>query len=415
MKVLCYCESPVIQTGAGRVSQPLIKLMLQLGWELTIVGLNHFGDVPFNKEEWPCTFINADIGDYFQPEHAKEAIRAGGYDMLFLSGDINTIDVVMPDALEARAKWGFPIISLVVIDADFDMPYLHFLYEVDYPFVYSQFAYDVAVKRLPSLKEKLQLIPLWFEPDVLYRMEPEKRQRIRQEILGIESLDTFVILSFNRNQRRKDLGRVMYAYHLFHQKYPNSKLYMHAKMKDLGGHLPSQAHLLGLHPSEVIFTHESYSVVSGYDRNIVNQIYNAADISISCSQGEGWGLSTSESMAAGIPFIGPRHTTFLDLIGRNEERGYLAACGGPDLWQIHYSLGEEPRPVTSVTSMVDKLEHVYLHYKEAMEKAAMARAYAEEHTLKDFQYAWLKVFNYADLCCTGSPRHHSPLLPSAQK
>ncbi len=392
MKVLAYTESPVISTGAGRVSQPLIKLMHRLGWELTIVGLNHFGDVPFDKEEWPHTFINADEGDFFQPEHAKEQIAAGGYDLLFLSGDVNVIDVVMPTALEAKKKYGFPIISLVVIDADFDMPYLPFLLEVDYPFVYSQFAYDVAVKRCPALNGKLRCIPLWFEPETLYRLDDEKRKKIRTEILGIEDLDTFIVLSLNRNQRRKDLGRVMYAYHLFHKKHPNSRLYMHAKMRDLGGDLPSQAHLLGLHPREIIFAHETYSVVAGYERQVVNQIYNACDVSISCSQGEGWGLSTSESMAAGIPFIGPRHTTFLDLIGRNEERGYLADCGGIDLWQIHYGQGEEPRPVTSVTSMVEKLEYVYLHRDEAIEKAAAARAYAETHNLKKFQDVWRRVF-----------------------
>src|SRR6266568_211605 len=113
MKVLAYLETPVISTGAGRVSQPLVKLMIKMGWELTIVGLNHFGDVPFDKEEYPCTFINADVGDFFQPEHAKEQIAKGGYDLLFLSGDINVMDVVMPEAIEAKKKWGFPIISLV--------------------------------------------------------------------------------------------------------------------------------------------------------------------------------------------------------------------------------------------------------------------------------------------------------------
>jgi len=392
MKVLAYCETPVISTGAGRVSQPLVKLMIKMGWELTIVGLNHFGDVPFDKEEYPCTFINADVGDFFQPEHAKEQIAKGGYDLLFLSGDINVMDVVMPEAIEAKKKWGFPIISLVVIDADFHMPYLPYLLEVDYPLVYSQFAYDVAVRQLPALKGKLRCIPLWFEPETLYRLDDAKRKKIRTEILGIEDLDTFVVLSLNRFQRRKDLGRVMYSFHLFHEKHPNSRLYMHAKMRDLGGDLPSQAHLLGLHPREVIFAHETYSVVVGYERFIINQIYNACDVSISCSQGEGWGLSTSESMAAGIPFIGPAHTTFLDLIGRNEERGYLAECGGPDLWQIHYGQGEEPRPVTSVTSMVAKLEWVYSHREEAFEKAAVARAYAEAHDSKKFTGAWQRVF-----------------------
>ena len=165
--------------------------------------------------------------------------------------------------------------------------------------------------------------------------------------------------------------------------------------------MPTQAHLLDIPmtgpETEVIFAPYEYNVVKGFSRSVLNGVYNAADVVISTSQGEGWGLTTTEAMAAGTPFIGPRHTTFVDILGENEERGYLAACGGPDLWMVHYSLGEEPRPLTSCVDMAAKLEHVYLHRLEARLKAVRARAWAKEHSLQHTIEQWREVLLNVEL------------------
>lgn len=395
MKALFYGETPVIETGAAHISQHLLRLMFQLGWDVDVVGINHFGDVAYDASEYPCKFYNAPDGQFYNVDNAKRVISEGGYDLLYLTGDINHLYEVLETALTARDKFHFQIVALVVIDIDFDMPYLPAFSKVDVLAVYSEFGREIVERRTPEVKDRLYCTTLGFEPESYYPLTEEQRRKVRKTAFQIDDDDMFLVTCVNRNQYRKDLMRGVYAFHLFHEKYPNSRMYVHAKMNDLGGDLPTQAHLLGIITEagqhELIFTQPEYTVIKGFPREVLNQVYNAADVCISTSQGEGWGLTTSESMAAGTPFIGPRHTTFIELLGANEERGYFAACGGPDLWCIHYGRGEEPRPITSCTDMARALEHVYLHRDEAKAKAKLAREYAQAHTWQVFIDQWRAI------------------------
>ena len=45
----------------------------------------------------------------------------------------------------------------------------------------------------------------------------------------------------------------------------------------------------------------------------LNQIYNACDLGINTSMGEGWGLTAHEMAAAGKPQLGPAHSATLEL------------------------------------------------------------------------------------------------------
>lgn len=394
MHCLFYGETCVIETGAAHVSQHLLSVMKELGWSVDVVGINHFGDVPFDKEEWPFRFFDAPEGQFYNLDNAKEQVLHSEYDLLYLTGDINHCYDVLEFALEARKTRNFPIIALVVVDVDFDMPYLPLFEHVDLLATYSQFAHDVIARRLPAVKERLRCTTLGCEPESYYPLTPTERCKVRKEAFGIEDDETFLVTCVNRNQYRKDLMRGAYAFHLFHQEYPNSKMYIHAKQNDLGGHLPSQAHLLGIklgepgQENEIIFTPPQYSVIKGFSRDVLNQVYNAADVCISTSQGEGWGLTTTEAFAAGTPFIGPKHTTFIELIGENEERGYFVECGGHDLWMVHYGKGEEPRPVTSCIDMAHMLQCVHNNRYEAASKAKAARQWAKFHTWEIFRQQW---------------------------
>lgn len=390
VKCLVYAETPCIETGGGRVSQKILSVMRDLQWDVSVVGINHYRDIVVDAERWPFTFYGTDTSDFYNLDNARQQILEGDYDVLFLTGDINHLADVMPWALEAREKRDFKIFSHVALDVAFDMAYVKDFAQVDYPSCFSEYAKQVISAQCPDVAHKLMVIPHWFEPSEMYPLSRDKRQEIRKNLFPTVG-DKFFVLSINRNQRRKDLARVMLAFHLFHEKYTDSVLYMHAAHTDIGGHLPSQAKLLGLTISgpetEVIFAPPDYAATSGVSREMMNFIYNSGDVCVSCAQGEGWGLSTSEAMAAGTPFIGPHNTVFPEILG-NGERGYLVASGGDDLWVIHYGFSEEPRPITSVSGMAKALEHVYLNRGEAMQKAAKARAYAEEHGEDEYKKTW---------------------------
>ena len=131
---------------------------------------------------------------------------------------------------------------------------------------------------------------------------------------------------------RKQIPRLLKAYSLLinvsKQMKDRTVLAMHTLPISISGvNLIRNIHRLGIQDN-VIFTYSSFGS-SGWSENAMNIWYNLADVNVSASSSEGWGLPTGESMACGIPNIGPNCSSFIELIGDdkdefNKNRGWLA-------------------------------------------------------------------------------------------
>ena len=98
-------------------------------------------------------------------------------------------------------------------------------------------------------------------------------------------------------------------------------------------------------------------------------------------------------MAAGTPVIHPGNTSAIEIIGENEERGYLAKAGGDiDHMFIHYGTTDNPRDIVHADSMIEKMEQVYFHPGEAREKAFAAREWTKAHTWDHAKAQWKALF-----------------------
>lgn len=391
MNILFYGETPCIETGAARVSRYILAALAQMGHSIEVVAINHPME-SYSLETYPYEIHPCPKDEMYNLALAAELIQTREYDLLFLTGDINIMESLTPVVMTARERRHFILITLAAIDCDiFYREYLRCLEIADYPVVYSQYAYQVAVSLVPELGAKLRAITLGCEPDVFYPIDEEERERNRKEMF-LCGPDDFLVINVNRNQLRKDIARSLKAFHLFHELHPKSRIYVHAKMEDQGGCLPAQARFMGMRTAgsnpEIIFSPPGFHEMAGIPRERMNAIYTAADVAISTSTGEGWGLTTSEALCAETPFIGPRNTTFVELLGEFQERGFLVECGGPDLWAVPYGHGDSPRDLTSVTGMVEALEYVYYHREEARERARRARTWTLFHTWEYMQAEW---------------------------
>lgn len=382
MRILFYGESPTLETGASRVNRYLLDAMLECGMQIEVIGWSHFFGQEYDRSRYPY-----DISPCDNWNTAREMIlaRDGSFDVLFISADMHVPNIL----IDLVGKYSTIILAAIdgrVIHTD----QIKSLMVAAWPVVYSRYAFGQVAMVAPDVR--LRCVPLGCEPDTFYPLPYEERRAYREKAFGITDDNFFLVMSANRNQMRKDLGRGMKGFHLFHGKVPYSRLYMHSKTQDVGGNLISQAYLLGLriHGStpEIMFTPPEYNELAGFDRAVLNKMYNAADVIISTAQGEGWGLTTTEAMAAGTSFIGPANTSFFEIIGEKEQRGYLAASGTDDLWSIYYGTDDAPRPLTSVIDLAAKLEYVYYHRDEARDKAYAARIWSEQHTWNDFKAEW---------------------------
>jgi glycosyltransferase involved in cell wall biosynthesis len=332
MRILFYGESPVVVTGLAQVSRTIVDALVEDGHEVEIVGMNHFIS-DYDRSIYPYEVERCADGDPNNYKVALDRIKNSQYDAFFCSTDFGRDIEVFNALIEERQKRPFLIIGYYAVDCDIIPPStFDTLSYCNAKIVYTKHAKGVIERLRPEFHDLVNVVYLATEPDTFYPLSPEERRAARRELFNIEDDNTFLCLSINRNQARKDLGRLMSIFHEFHKSYPNSMLYMHAQRDDVGGQLFPMSQSLGMGSSldnaEVIFTGTNFNVLAGYSRETMNRIYNAADCLLSASTGEGWGLSSSESMCAGTPVIVPRNTAFTEIVGEDEERGYLVRTGG---------------------------------------------------------------------------------------
>jgi len=148
-----------------------------------------------------------------------------------------------------------------------------------------------------------------------------------REITGL-SKDAFIIGIVAANsdkETRKAWGEIFQAAEYVKDNYPDIRdirYFIHTDPED-----PKGVSLKAL-----AYHHKVYDLCAFEDPHLsviglpdeeMALLYNSFDILLSPSKREGFGLPILESMACGKPVIGHRFSSMPDLIGENEERGWL--------------------------------------------------------------------------------------------
>lgn len=378
MRILFFGENPEIATGLAHISKHLLNLFTLRGDSVETV------------------FTNSKPRDNYNLTAARERVLNAEYDLLFMSQDVHVLNSLQEAIHQRKENKDFTVIAYSTLDCDvFPRECLDCLENADIPVVYSLHSKEAATRIEPSLDGKLRTVYLGCEPDVFYPLSSEARRELRREIFNIEDDNTFLVLWLNRNQWRKDPARALAIFHRFHQEVPNSLLYMHTRLHDLGGKLWEQAKCFDMTLSgpgtEVIFTDTDFNERTGVSRERLNQVYNCADCYISTSTGEGFGLTTTEAMAAGCPVIVPRNTSFIEIVGKHQQRGYLVTSGGNDNWMVPYGVSDNPRPTVHQWAMLSAMSDVYHLPSTAKVKAERARAWTLEHTWQHAMDEWQQI------------------------
>jgi len=161
----------------------------------------------------------------------------------------------------------------------------------------------------------------------IYRKLPrEEVLAIRKEIFGIDPED-FLLVTVARNQPRKLYPAMMRALKTFIEKHERGGRrvywYIHAPLEDpvgwdlaslcsnyygMGARMLDQPH----NPGRRIIFDNTLGIGKGPSDEMLNKIYNAADVGYYIYSSEGWSLPLMESMAAGTPNIATGYSAPLD-------------------------------------------------------------------------------------------------------
>ena len=401
MKLLFYGESPLNPTGFGNVNRHLLAACAR-ECDVTCVASTHY-HASYSREEYPYAIIGCpDDGQERTMEHQRNlanihaAIDAMDWDIFFYQGDMGWNNDILQKVGEIQQEHPEKYtIFYMPIDGDWSVGYAFDIFKwCSVPVVYTEHARSVIAQYAPHVAEYTSVIGLGTEPEIFYPLSREERAAARVKFFGETYRDRWLCINVNRNQPLKDLARSLAIFHQFHTEHPDSSLYLHSVINDAGGSLTFQAQMVGCDifksPAEILFS--GLDLAHPWPRATLNELYNACDCLISTAYGEGWGLTTTEAMAAGIPVIVPHGTANLDILGEGQERGWGVKTGG-DLDHVVYlySNGSTIASVVHAQDFLDKLSYVWAHPEQAAEKVQAAREWCLLNTWERRESAWQQL------------------------
>lgn len=142
---------------------------------------------------------------------------------------------------------------------------------------------------------------------------PLDKYEARKKIFNETLEDTFIILNYNNNQSRKRLDLTVEAFAIFMNRNPevNARLVLKTKkdaMNDKGKNIMEiikemQNKYYPFLESKIKFVDKFLTTEE------INYLYNACDVSLTTTSGEGWGLIPCEISLCGKPQIIPNNTS----------------------------------------------------------------------------------------------------------
>ena len=136
--------------------------------------------------------------------------------------------------------------------------------------------------------------------------------------------------------------------------------------------------------ADVIFP-KDYQLSIGTPQDIMPQIYGASDVFALATVGEGWCLPMTEAFCMKLPVVVPNHTSLTELVGADQERGWLADVNPKKLWTQTDNVGLRPTP--DIDDFVAKLLEVY-QGKHVVARTDAAYQWALEHPWSDVCKQW---------------------------
>lgn len=404
-KRVLFIADGVTPTGFATVSHNILENLDKDRYEVHHLAVNYFGD-PHN---YPWTIWPATTPETFAQGDRMGFLRlpqfvGGDFDLIYILNDVWVIDTYLEHIkdLYEQAKKPIPkIITYFPVDGE---GYTHLWFRnfdvVDKAVVYTHFGKNVVLDAYPELFDKLEIIPHGAANKEYFHTLPKEeiRKELFKDIPNLQGEDSFIVINANRNQPRKMLDISILGFLMFSIGKPdNVRYYHHAGLKDVGWDIPEtikrQSRLLGLNPDATLadrFLFTSHSAtLQTVSMNALNRIYNACDVSLNTSAGEGWGLFNSETSYIGLPGVFSKNTVNPELYGDVA----LLADTAVTIYDKDTIL---QRHITDATSVAEQLERLYTD-KELYDKLSKAGIEKFSKDYYDWSYIaqnmWLPLFD----------------------
>jgi glycosyltransferase involved in cell wall biosynthesis len=210
----------------------------------------------------------------------------------------------------------------------------------------------------------------------------------RKKYFG-ENSDKFIITNINRNQPRKDIPNTIFAFieakEIWKENLPKPFLYLHMHPKD-----PMGWDIRALMMQTDLVEDIDYKLLpmeyeeQGTETELVNKIYNASDVYLTTTLGEGWGLGFSEAAACKTPIVAPYSTSFIEMSNYGKNAYMLET-----LYPFVNETDNVIRQQTDIYEVAEKLLQV------CMDKSSNAKDLKDK---VERGHEWSKKIEWSEVC-----------------
>lgn len=282
-------------TGFSRVNEALAAELSARGWDIAVLAINYMGDATPLQSRYRL-YPAYGGGDLFGVGRVAKMVQHVQPDALLLVHDPWIVSAWLAELpLDAP-----PAVAYVPIDGQGVAPaHVAPLSRCATVAAYTRFG--AAELARGGCAAPIAIIPHGIDLELFAPLE-QSEARAR---LGMDPA-TYAVLVCDQNQPRKRLDIAFEAFARFAQGKPETvKLLYHGPIAtENGWDVEAMAADLGI-AERLLLSSRHITQRRGVADDHMRVIYGACDVKLSTTSGEGWGLTTMEAMACGLPCIAP--------------------------------------------------------------------------------------------------------------
>jgi len=291
MKKLLWIGDAIVATGFARCTHKTLEAFMG-DWEIHVLGLNYLGDPhSYPYDIYPCWPGK----DLFGLGRTAELTRKIRPDVVIVQNDPWNV----PEYVKRVGPT--PVVATMPVDGKNCKG--KELNGLALGIFWTEFG------RLESQRNGYSgpsaVVPLGVDLDLYKPVDTPIAETRRMCGLPLFLKDAFIIGNVNRNQPRKrlDLSIQYFAEWIKSYKIDDAYLFLQvAPTNDMGYDTTQLMEYYGISNRLILVEPE---VGIGLPEAKLVKTYSCFDLQISTTQGEGWGLTTMEGMACGVPQIVP--------------------------------------------------------------------------------------------------------------
>lgn len=310
MRKLLWIGDAVVASGFARATKYTLESLAKT-WDVHVLGLNYKGD----PHTWPYPVYPCwPGGDLFGLGRTADLVKFIGPEMVLVQNDPWNIPAYM------QRVGNVPVSAAVAVDGKNCQG--RGLNGLTMAIFWTEFGRREA--QLGGYLGPAAVVPLGVDRRVYYPMDRyEARVQLGLPMHRIDLRTAFIVGNVNRNQPRKrlDLSLMYFAEWIREYHVKDAYFMFHAAPTgDQGYDVVKLAEYLGI-ANRLIYSEPEIGF--GVTEDGLRVTYNALDVQLSTTQGEGFGLTTLEGMACGIPQIAPDWSALGELF---KDYAYLVPC-----------------------------------------------------------------------------------------